>query len=257
MLLVLVGLAVALGEQKVNDDTPAKLTSQTVAGKWTGTGRETTAGVTFDFSGQWTVYFDADALNVRVDGKVTSKFLKVSDQSFNVIVHTGEKKITTHSKYLKQPCHSLIVEGAPPMDIVKSLLKDKIERKPDGMDGDYRKWNIDVPDIRDVTDGHLSMDLDHENGLRKVSEVATYDAKYFTFKIESAFTASDVKIGKPDAGLFDVPKKWGKCVAPPGAALAVEGPPGPSQLVAALVGHLAAAAPQLPRAEGGKALLVV
>lgn len=262
MLLVLAGLALTLsgcgGSDKKVNTSPAKLVSQTVTGDWTG---HASSGLSADFTAQVTAHFDADLLNVRIDGQATSQGLNITKpQIFSLIVHAGKKTATLHLQTtipLPFPtCVYKTVDAVPPVEIMRSLLKDKIEnQKPNGMDGDYRQWTFDLPEIQGAS-GHAYVDVDDDNGLRKGYESVKLDTNASHAGATTTFTASDVKLGKPDGSLFEPPKEWGTCVEVPNmTAPAFKRLPQHLQLAAALFKHAPVAAPKRPTA--GEALLVV
>eukprot|EP00415_Alexandrium_ostenfeldii_P000577 UN0577 len=163
-------------------------------------------------------------------------------------------------------CHSKLLEGASPMERLRGLMEN---REPNGMDGDYRKFNFRQPVWWGGGEDDISVDLDYQDGLRKIhgDEVAYKNRNHTRviycrrhkqetdckmFKSWFTVTASDVKMGKPDAGRFRVPTEW-RCDMVHGETYAFEGMPEPSQFATLFVKRIADVAPQLPRAEGDKA----
>jgi len=159
------------------------------------------------------------------------------------------------------PCVSVTLDSVPPVEILRALLKDKLEsQKPDGMDGDYRQWKFDTPAAAPAgVSLHAYMDLDGDNGFRKGYEAMKVDSNGTQVQSETTFTATDVKTGKPDAAVFTVPKEWGDCTK----VLDMAAPPSQhehAQLAAVLLAHVGAIAPMglaAPRPKGADAVMVV
>mmetsp|Transcript_13671 Transcript_13671/g.42730 ORF Transcript_13671/g.42730 Transcript_13671/m.42730 type:complete len:272 (-) Transcript_13671:47-862(-) len=246
-LLVLFGLALALsgcgggGDAKKPNTSPAELTSQSVTGDWSG--KISLSGTDGDFTSHLVFHFDADALNLRVDGQVSSKkFSAAGTMNFSMIVHAGNKRVTAHLKS-KQPlpvpaCIYKESPKVPPVELIKTLIKDQMQaRKPDGMDGDCRQWKFSQAPVAGASVNAWA-DLDDNNGFCKFYESVKADSNGTKAVAETTFTASDVKIAKPDAGLFVVPKEWEPCIQAPNATAAATLPE-PWALVTALLEKVA------------------
>jgi len=219
MSLVLVGLALALsgcgsGDKKKSNDSPAQLTSQSVAGDMMG--QTTLSGTATKLDSHFTLHFDADTLNMRIDGTVTTTIMDLPvAENLSLILDAGNKRATLHLQTkLPLPIPSCIyTESAevPPVELMKKMLKEKMQnRKPDGMDGEYRRWAFDHSETGVAT--KVWVDLDDNNGLRKAYESVKVDQNKTQLESELTFTASNVTIGKPDASLFVQPKEWEPCV---------------------------------------------
>mmetsp|Transcript_29887 Transcript_29887/g.85609 ORF Transcript_29887/g.85609 Transcript_29887/m.85609 type:complete len:268 (-) Transcript_29887:124-927(-) len=262
MWIVLAGLALTLsgcggGDKKKINDSPAQLASQTVVGVWSGSGNSSI--VSDNFSAQITFYFDADVLNVRIDGELKMANI-TKTQPFSVILDAGKKRATlrmdTHGALPVPPCIYKVADVMPPVEVVKSLLKSQMEnRKPTGMDGDFRQWVFGPPPLVAGVSGQAGIDLDDSNGIRKAYESVQVSMQNISAGASTSFTASEVTIGKPDAKLFEVPKEWACVEAPNFTATAVQQMPPPMQIAGAILLNHETLAPAQPVA--GKAVIVV
>lgn len=160
------------------------------------------------------VFVDAEALDIRVDAEVNQTGLGKSIlYNLSMVFNSSQKRATFLNQGLPTmpTCVYKDFTLPPTRDMVASIKSFLKDRKPTGMDGNYRQFSADVPPMG-VASVHFWVDLDDTNGMQKAGFSLGSTAANHT---DGTFIASTVEPGKPDASHFEVPDSWGHCQAKP------------------------------------------
>jgi len=215
LLPALVGLALTLmgcggggSKDKVNNNPP-DLVSQTLTGKIDAQLHLNQS--LFKPEGQVSVSFDADAMNLRLDLSVTDnhtsgKASAIVDGAGNLTLHVDQAVGILKFK----GCRTV---GLP---IPLQTLKDEVKRimkqqKPEGMDGDLRKFSMKIPAALGLLSGEVSGELDDDNVLHKASASLSGKERGTAVTVSGTFSADKAQGGSPSPDSFRVPEQWSPC----------------------------------------------
>jgi len=231
------------GGGKVNNNPP-DLVSQTLKGQFQA--NVNVKGMDLKQQGKVTTFFDVDGMNLRFDISDTVNGGMTVEASA-ILNGTGELTLNVGKAIAP-------FAGCKTMNLSKKLnislqdLKEAIklkmkQQKPEGMDGDLRKFSMKIPEEQGMS-GNVSGEFDDDNVLHKASMSVKGTAKGISAAMDMTFDFDQAKGGSPDPSSFKVPAEWLPC-KPAGSA---EGE--------ALAPVLAALLRELPR-EAPRAAVVV
>eukprot|EP00421_Protoceratium_reticulatum_P025918 CAMPEP_0168483000 /NCGR_PEP_ID=MMETSP0228-20121227/65338_1 /TAXON_ID=133427 /ORGANISM="Protoceratium reticulatum, Strain CCCM 535 (=CCMP 1889)" /LENGTH=270 /DNA_ID=CAMNT_0008499459 /DNA_START=59 /DNA_END=871 /DNA_ORIENTATION=- len=219
----LAAIALALtgcGDSKSKpNDSPADLVSQSIEGDIQG--HVTFNGTTFALTGKVLMYFDVDTMDARADQDVQ---VQVKGKTFpgiaNLLFNATEKRATAFVDASVgiipiRKCVYKDLKDLPDVQDLRAVIKARVEgHKPSGMDGDYRRFRVEVPPLEGLS-GYVAMDLDNDNGLRKADGSIDVKMPTDSGKGDASFVGTKATVGKPDASNFKVPAAWGACTEGP------------------------------------------
>merc|ERR1712217_211938 len=168
----------------------------------------------FSPTGHVSVFFDVDAMNLRVDGSFLDQ---KATGSASMIINGKQKNLTIN---VDQAVGILNVKGCrtidapmffPSAETLRDLVKQKMStQKPEGMDGDLRKFSMEIPAIFGLLPGDVTGEFDDDNLLHKVTMSVNGTFNYTTWKVTGSFNADQATGGAAPTS-FEVPSQWAPC----------------------------------------------